>query len=533
MNLIEKLLKVYGDAKSKQQNWNSSWDLILKHVRPQEADVTSTRPIIQGQTRHQTYDSSAEHYNELLASALHSMLTNPSLEFFGMQSRDPELREDIESKLYLQRFVSYIHNILNNSNFHAEAHSLYLDLGSLGTSVFLPLPDDEDIIRFECRPIHRYTVKVGKKKKIDSIFTEEMLSVRNIINEYGEDRLPANKKEEMLKNIEKEYKVIQMLMPTKDMNRLDGRIRVAKEYTSIHFIEEYKAPLKIAYFNTMPYQIPRWMVSSGEDMGRSPSWKAMPNILMLNQMMKDVLRAAQKITDPALQMPDDGFLGPPKTYPGAINFYRGGTNDRIEPIKTGGNPAIGLEMVNEIRSRIKECYYIDQLQLRDGPQMTATEVNARVDEYLRLMGPVLGRLSAEWLQPLIARIIDILKTEGRMLPNMPKQLANAQLEVFFTSQIAKAQRMSEGNNLDRLIVQLGAIAQFDPGVVTVIDLEKILKHAVDNTGVPYDVLRSPEEVAQIRQAQAQQQQAMMAQEQEKMASESEKNFSQAENAGGI
>ena len=157
----------------------------------------------------------------------------------------------------------------------------------------------------------------------------------------------------------------------------------------------------------------------------------------------------------------------------------------------------------EVREQIKQSFFIDQLQLKDGPQMTATEVNARTDEHLRLLGPILGRMHHELLAPLIARVIGIIKRERDLLPpDMPAELGNINLEVFYNSQIAKAQRIAEGQNLDRAIVQVTPFLQADPTVMDNLDLDQIVRYSFDLNGVPAELFRDGKEVEQIREERA-------------------------------
>ena len=129
---------------------------------------------------------------------------------------------------------------------------------------------------------------------------------------------------------------------------------------------------------------------------------------MVNRMSEVSIRSAQKQLDPPLMVPDDGFLLPVRTTPGALNFYRTGTRDRLEPLQAGAQNPIGLNMEEQRRNAIRSAFYVDQLQLNESPSMTATEVLQRNEEKMRLLGPVMGRLQSELLQPLIQRSFKLI-----------------------------------------------------------------------------------------------------------------------------
>ena len=79
---------------------------------------------------------------------------------------------------------------------------------------------------------------------------------------------------------------------------------------------------------------------------------ALPDTKMLNKMAETTIRAAQKQIDPPLMVPDDGFMMPVRTTPGALNFYRTGTRDRLEPLQIGANNPLGLNMEEQRRNAI-------------------------------------------------------------------------------------------------------------------------------------------------------------------------------------
>jgi len=241
--------------------------------------------------------------------------------------------------------------------------------------------------------------------------------------------------------------------------------------------------------------------------------KALPDILMLNSMMKTIIRGAQKIVDPPLQVPDDGLLGPVRTVPGGTNYYRAGSNDRIEPLATGARPDIGLDILENVRLRIREAFFIDQLQLNEGPQMTATEVLQRTEEKLRMMGPILGRLHFEFLKPLIDRVFAVM-LRADLLPEVPEELSGVNLETRFSSMIARAQRSSEADNITRVMGIIAPFIEIDPSVMDNVDLDGMIKHVGDIFNVSHEVFKNTDEVEAIRQQRAAVQQQQLQQQQQ-------------------
>jgi hypothetical protein len=221
-------------------------------------------------------------------------------------------------------------------------------------------------------------------------------------------------------------------------------------------------------------------------------------------------------------VPDDGFLLPVRTTPGSLNFYRTGTRDRLEPLQMGANNALGLNMEEQRRQAIREAFYVDQLLMGQGQTMTATEVLQRNEEKMRLLGPVMGRMQSELLQPLINRSFAILLRQGAF-PTPPEELQGLDIDIEYVSPLAKSQKMAELQSTLRGIEVLSQFGEMAP-VMDYLDSDKMIQYLVDVLGLPARVIRSSEEVMMVRR---QQQQAAEAQAQ------AEQQAANAEQAGQI
>ena len=131
---------------------------------------------------------------------------------------------------------------------------------------------------------------------------------------------------------------------------------------------------------------------------------------------------------------------------------------------------------------------------------------------MRLLGPVLGRLQSELLQPMISRSFTLLLREG-LLPPAPEQLQGQDIDIEYVSPLAKAQRLTDLQSMLRGFEVMLQVAEIAP-VMDYLDSDKLVQYLVDVTGIPARVIRGQEEVAQIRRqkAEAEAQQAEMEQQ---------------------
>lgn len=496
------ICKKHDEMAADRSNWTDHWDDTLDYVAPHKNRVyTNTVGEKRGQ---RLYDSSAQHFVELLASALHSMLTNPSVEWFGLSTGDAAIDRKTRVRKYIKNLVTRVHDVLSNTNFQTEIHELYMDLASLGTGAMFIEKDDEDTLRFLTVPIYELYIRENHKGIVDTVSRVIKLSPEQVIEKYGRENIPADKLQELegKKNGDK-IEIIHMIEPRKNASKTK-KDKLNKNFASYHIWKEHKILLKEDGYDNNPWIIPRWTKLGNETYGRSPAMKTLPDIKMLNQIMKSTIRGAQKAIDPPHLIAHDSVIGRMNLAAGGVTAVRQNIKDAVVPIGTGANAGIGLEIINQVRLTVKQGFFIDQLQLGGSDRMTELEVNIRNDENLRLLSPILGRLHSEALEPMIGRIMGVMIEEKKVPADIPEELEDLALKVFYRSQIAKAQKSNEAQKISNYIgevVNLSTMLQ-DPSILDPIDFDEALKLKAELDTIDASIFRNAEDIAAKRKKDA-------------------------------
>jgi hypothetical protein len=457
-DLTKGLLSRYEKLEGQRQNWETHWQEVADYMQPRKADVTKQRA--RGDKRmEQVFDSSPIQAVELLSASLHGMLTNPSTPWFTLRFKDEEIENEDEAKLWLEASTDAMYTAFNRSNFQQEIFELYHDLITFGTAAMFIEEDDDDIIKFSTRHINEVFIAENDKGRIDTIYRRFKISARAAMQKFGE-AVSSDVQSAFKKDPYKEVEILHAVYPRSDFNP-NKKDKKNMPFESVYIEFKNGNELSVSGFREFPFVVPRYLKASNEIYGRSPAMTALPDVKMLNEMCKTTIKAAQKQVDPPLLVPDDGFLLPVRTVPGGLNFYRSGTRDRIEPLNIGANNPLGLNMEQQRRDSIRAVFYVNQLMMQDGPQMTATEVIQRNEEKMRLLGPVLGRLQSELLKPLIDRVFAIL-LRNNMLPAAPEFLSGRDIEIEYVSPLAKAQKSTELQSIMRAVEILGSLANVAP-----------------------------------------------------------------------
>ena len=504
-DLAKKLLSRFDRLKTQRQNWESHWQEVADYMQPRKADVTKTRS--KGDKRTELiFDSSPLQSVELLAASLHGMMTNPSTPWFSLKFKNGGMETEDEAKEWLESTTEIMYSVFNKSNFQQEIFELYHDLITFGTAAMFIEEDDEDDLKFSTRHINEMYISENDKGRIDTVFRKFRISARAAIQKFK--TVSTNIAVIAKKDPYEEVEILHAVYPRSDFNP----VKQDKEnmpFESVYLDADSGDELSVSGFKEFPFVVPRYLKASHEIYGRSPAMTALPDVKMLNEMSKVIIKSAQKQVDPPLLVPDDGFMLPVRTVPGGLNFYRAGTRDRIEPLNIGANNTLGLNMEEQRRNSIRNAFYVNQLQMQDGPQMTATEVIQRNEEKMRLLGPVLGRLQSELLKPLIDRSFAILMRKN-LFPNPPEFLSGQDIEIEYVSPLAKAQKSTELSSIMRAVEILGSLSNVAP-VFDHINMDKLVRHLTSIVGVPQKILKPQAELNAERQeaaAQAEQQQQM-------------------------
>ena len=508
------VLRRLDRLKKQRKTWESHWQEIADYMRPRKADITKKSQTPGNKRSELIFDGTAINAAELLSASLHGMLTNMSTPWFSLRFTDPAINQEDEAKEWLESTEDVLYAAFHRSNFQEQIHELYDDLILFGTGVMLIEPDKTETFRFSTRHIAECYLAEDENGRVDTVYRQFRMFARAAVSQFGADKVGDTILKTEERDPYEQVTILHVVMPRddRDVRKMN---KTNKPFASFYIEPEEKLVLSECGYDELPYCIPRWLKSSYElGYGRSPSMNALADTKVLSKMSEITLRAAQKQTDPPLMVPDDGFMLPIRTVPGGLNFYRSGTRDRLEPLNIGANNPLGLQMEEQRRQAIRAAFYVDQLIMAQGPQMTATEVLQRTEEKMRLLGPVLGRLQAELLQPLIGRCWNIM-LRGKQLPAAPPMLDAADVGIEYVSPLAKAQKQTEVQAMVRMLELLQPLMELDPGIVDHIDSDGLAKHVIKVLGIPASVTRGTLEVGAIR-AQRQQQQQEQAEMQQAM-----------------
>tara|TARA_R110000764_G_scaffold152018_1_gene239842 strand:- start:1715 stop:2581 length:867 start_codon:yes stop_codon:yes gene_type:complete len=265
-----------------------------------------------------------------------------------------------------------------------------------------------------------------------------------------------------------------------------------------------------------PFICFRWSKCAGEVYGRGPLINALSAIKTCNLTIELILENAQMAISGVYQIDDDGVINPDtiQLVPGSIIPKAMGSAG-LQPIQAAGNFDVAQLVLSDMRLNIKRALYNDMLGNPDRTPATATEVAERMADLSRRMGSAFGRLQAELVQPLLQRVIYILKKQGRI--EVPS-VNGREVKIRSVSPLAQAQANQDISTVARFLELVGGA--FGPDMLQLlIDGEATAIHLAKKFGVPESLIRDEEQRKQLTAMAQQMAQQQMQQQQQQQPQE--------------
>jgi len=500
---IETLITRSQSLKSDRGNFESHWQEIAELIYPEHANFTFTASP--GEKRNsKVFDSVPIHANQLLASGLFSLLTSSASPWFHIEPIDANIMSTREISIYLNEVSKIMYHEINNpvAGFSSAVHEGYLEYGAFGNlTIFVEENLKKSALRFLSLPLYECYYIENAEGIVDTMYREYTRTAGFLMSKFGVDNLSEKVRKLIADDkLDTKVKCIHVVIP-RDISNHYSIKSTDLPFASLYIDVENEHLMQEKGFHELPFMAARFYKSTHETYGRGCGSTALSDTKMLMRVAQVTIRAAQKTVDPPIILPDSGFLRPLRTTPGGLNYYqRGRMNSKRDiDILPTGDPKLGVEYSKLLHEKIREVFFVNQLQLNTGPQMTATEVMQRTEEKLRLLGPLLGRIQTELLGPLIQRVYGLLRRGGK-LPEQPAIMNNVPIKIVYTSPIARAQEQVEANGLMRALGILEPMLKYNPEMSDIFDTDEMGRGVFEMFSVNQRYLKDEKIVKDIRES---------------------------------
>lgn len=531
MELREKVQSRWDALKKERSSWMSHWKDISEVLLPRAGRFLPTENNRGGKAAfRKILDSTGTRALRTLSGGMMSGMTSPARPWFRLTTFNPELDESYEVKVWMSQVTSLMQMVFYKSNTYRALQMAYEELGAFGTSATLIYDDFDRVIHCHPLTIGEFAIATDSRGRVNTVYREFRMTVAMLVQEFGLANVSRAVKDMYDRGqLDEWVEVINAIEPRTER---DPRKTDAKNmpYLSVYFEKsgDKGKVLRETGFTEFPAMCARWSVTGGDIYGTSPGMEALGDLCQLQQMQFRKSQAIDYKVHPPVLIPSEMKNMGTQFLPGGVIPYSNA--QQAQQIRSAYMVDLDLNSllvdIQDVRQRINEAFYRDIFMLMvnsTDKTMTATEVTERHEEKMLLMGPVLERLNAEMLDPLINIVFNKL-VQADLLPPLPEDLQGQQLNVEFISILAQAQKAISTNSVDRMFSVLGNLAGMKPDIVDNVDLDFWPQWYADALGVDPRFIVSGKKVAVIREQRARAEQQAVAMEQLQGATQAAKNM---------
>ncbi len=358
----------------------------------------------------ETYDSELVIATRRFVNKIQQALAPSSINWVQFVPGDELIANDLEDKLseQLQAITNHFFRFLNRSNFAPALNSALYDMAVWTGVLMLNEGDDDNPLEFAAVPADRVCFCEGKYGTIDAVFRDYVdMPVAVAIQTWNGFQVPAG-----IVGQRNEYEVKMTLY---ECSYYDYK-------TKTYFTKVIDSRTKKVCWEreeeSWPWLVFRWYVLPGEIGGRGPVMDAYCTAATLNKAFEDELLAADLKSKPIYMGFSDNIFNPNtfKLVSGTaipVSPIAGNTWP-IQPLPNAGDPQFAAIVIADLRNQINNIMYTMNLgPIESTPPVTATEILVRQQQVQQDAGASFDRLQRELFEPLIKRVIYILRKKGK------------------------------------------------------------------------------------------------------------------------
>lgn len=503
----------------RDRGWLPLWRDISDYIAP-DMGRWNLSDANEGKRRDQRIiNSTSRAALKILASGMFSGMTSPSRPWFKLATPDAALMEFGPVKSWLHQAERVMQDVFARSNLYNVLPTLYGELGGFGIGAIACMPDDDEFVRFYNFTVGSYMAATSSRQQVDTLYREFRMTARQMEQQFGRDAMSQAAQSLLSSNPDAWIDVCHAVEPNdkRDSGRPDNR---NMPFRSVYWEKggDSDALLRQSGFQTSPIMVPRWDVNGENVYGHGPGSVALGDTKALQLMEKRKAQMLEKLVNPPMGAPASLRGQRASILPGDITYLDiTNVGQQFAPLHEI-NPSAYTALRGEIEAheeRINSAFFVDLFLMISSMDdvRTATEIAARKEEKMLMLGPVLERMNDELLDPLIDRVFNLMIEQSSprwsgllpgkpLLPPPPQELAGMDLNVEYVSILAQAQKALGVAGIERVVSFAGNLAGIYPDIVDKLNLDQAVDEYAGMSGVPPTIIRSDDEVGQIRKARA-------------------------------
>ena len=495
-------IKKQAAASNRRSQFEEHWSDLSRVLLPTRQGFTQS--VVDGDYRMEgIFDGTPMQAARSLANTVGAMIRPEGQTLAEVKAQDDTLNQQGEVQEWMGRATEILDSHIRNplARFRQATGEVDLDLVVMGTGIlFVGLAKSQENLLYQSVHLKDGYPMFDDEGNPYGMYRTKKMFIWQAELKFGKENL-SKTVQEKIQNNQTDDKIDLMYWVGDRKNKTIENPIFAKDFPIEELWMETQTKHIIAEggFHEFPFVIPRWDTSTGEEYGRSPGMVALPDSNTLQSMGETILVAGQRLADPPIMAPNDGAFQEVMTYPGGISYYDVETAASVGgnpffPMISGNNLPVTRDMQTDIRNQVAAAFFKNILNLpQGGPQMTATEIIQRKDEFIREVGPVFGRFQTDYNEPLVDRSFRLLMRE-EAFGEIPEVLSGQNIKFEFDLPVDKIKKQVQSAAATDWAMQVMQMAQIAPEAKHLVNVDALARFKADAASLPHDIMNTREEV---------------------------------------
>jgi hypothetical protein len=501
---VQQHIKKQSAAKSRRSQFEEHWDDLSRVMLSTRQGFTQS--IVAGDYRMEdVFDGTPMQAARSLANTVGAMIRPEGQDLVEIRAEDDSLNAQGAVQDWVGNASEKLNSHMRNplARFRQATGEVDLDLVVMGTGIlFAGIAKSQRHLIYQSVHLKDGFPMFDDEGNPHGIYRTKKMFIWQAELMFGADNLSKEVREKIAVD-KTDDKIDLLYWVGKRKNQSIENPIFAKDFPveEIWMETQTKHIISEGGFHEFPFIIPRWDTSSGEEYGRSPGMIALPDSNTLQSMGETILVAGQRLADPPIMAPNDGAFQEVMTFPGGISYYDVETAAAVGgnpffPMISGNNLPVTRDMQTDIRNQVASAFFKNILNLpQGGPQMTATEIIQRKDEFIREVGPVFGRFQTDYNEPTADRSFRMLFRLGAF-GEVPELLAQANIKFVFDLPVDKIKKQVQAAAASQWAMEVMQLAQVSPEAKHLVNVDALARFTADAVSLPHEILNTKEEVLQ-------------------------------------
>lgn len=501
----------FNYLKTDRNHWEPIYNQLTRYFTPPSNHFHNTGYRTDGVLPNPTtYSDVPSWAANTLAAALMGMVINPMNKWLQFDVMTYLNDPSEESLIYLQTIRDMLMHFmfLPEVGMYDKFHQTLLEYVIFGEGMIMITPDPKKTKLFKITtvPLKELYYILNDDNEPDIVFRECKRTLISIARDFPES-LDDTLRERLERNPFEEYTVIHAVFErdTPGFSKFSKK----KRYASIHYMEyNGLTMLRESGFDKFPYVNFVWQRFSGETRGRGPGVFSLRACSLLNQIIRDSLKASQKMISPPKILNRRGWLGKINDYPDGIMYADGHDMDNMyREFGTTGQPVLGREWSRDFIEQINRVFYLDKIKApQKAAEVKEAEVMVNEEERMRELVPQMSNMFKS-----ISQMVELMfHYSKKFMPEPPEELIGQGVQIKFVSPLARAQKSMELAATQRTLQQfVMPWANIAPDTIKAINTPELIRYTFAMSDIPRTVVNSREKIEQQKQ---QEQQAIQMQQ---------------------